>query len=120
MTMEEEKIQKWIKKNKKKLIISGCGIILSVVAYKYRDEITNFTLKLFNGFNNINIEKMTTSNIVIYNQESIRSINVNEHIRNLPKGFHPSLEQLNLAKNRGILLTDSQTFVSGHIRCYNT
>ena len=120
MVMEETKIKRWIKKNKKKLIISGCGIVLGVVAYKYQDGITNFTLKLFNCCNYTNIEKTTPTNIIIYNQKDIKSINVNEHIRNLPTGFHPSLEQLKLAKNRGIVLSDSQTFVSGYIKCYNT
>lgn len=116
-------------KEHKKEIAIGAIILLSVVTavliVKNRDAI-------YSTMRSSKIEGILTNNIDIRNragslisesvEKSITSnlglsdINVREHIRNLPEGWHPSVSKLELAEKCGYILDEHQTLVNAYTR----
>ena len=51
-------------------------------------------------------------------EESIKVIDIEPFLRNLPKGNHPSAEKIASALEHGFLLDENQTWVDKHTRTY--
>jgi len=72
--METMKVRKWIKKNKRKIVLASCVIISSALAYKYRGNIMSFTYKLLDCGNYLKSKEIGASNIIVYSQETVKKV----------------------------------------------
>lgn len=137
-----DKIAKWIKANKKKVIVAGaCGIGI-IVCIKNKDSIINLfesskTLIEDVTQNPINktpvkgesflpkLEKViieTTTyevNNITTNNTTQKIIEVNQHLRKLPTGRQASLIKIEEAKKYGYELKAGQTLVNSYVKGKN-
>ena len=121
--MKEKKFSNWVKKHKTKLLIAG-GVIVTTVGTVLLidnwDSVKSLIVKEVNNVpaGSLNI-KSEVSNVAIATGEPvIKIIDVREHLRNLPNGYHPSAQKVAKAVELGIELDANQTIVSAHPRCY--
>ncbi len=117
-----------VKEHKKEIVI-GAAIVVSVVvavlvvknraAFKSTikssgiEEILTNSLETRNSTCSLiseSVEKSVTSNLAISN------INVREHVRNLPEGWHPSTSKVELAAKCGYTLEGHQTLVNAYTK----
>lgn len=115
------------KENKWEIAI-GAGLVISVVAvglvYKNKtalksaiqssriEEVLPNSLEIRNVSVPL-ISDAASKNVV----DNLPVINVKEHIRNLPEGWRPSINKVELAAKNGYLLKRHQTWVN-HIQRY--
>ena len=133
--MEEcKKLVQWIKDHKKQLIIAGISVgtlILIILRIKSRATINavwdslkgvvkNLTAKATENVASVITESTPTSvsekeSAVASNSETI-PYEVSRHIRNLPDGWHASLEKVEEALKNNIVLMDGQTWVKNYVK----
>ena len=125
---------RWIMEHKKELIIAGFSIgalIGIVLGIKNRDEILALwnslwkivkqpTVKVAETVTNVTsdipqepIKEVVTA--VASNSDSL-PFEVRMHIRNLPDGWHASLEKIEEALKNNIILMEGQTWVKPYIK----
>ena len=121
--MRENKLKSWIKAHKSELIFAGSIIITTVGAIllvKKGDSVKKIVVKQMKMSSSQSLEDIdktpTISDVIC--TPTIKTIDVREHLRNLPNGYHPSALKLTEASDLGIELLENQTIVSSHSRCY--
>lgn len=138
-SMNKEKIKRFVLEHKTEICIFGGTIIaigLGYFGYKYIPKI-----KVGKVTSNSKTSRQITETVakkvpckelcgnlvdemlvpIVTDDTSapvIKIIDVREHLRNLPTGYHPSKLKLTEALNMGVELLDNQTIVSSHTRCY--
>lgn len=55
---------------------------------------------------------------VNFQKSLVKIVDVREHLRNLPEGYHPSIKKMLEAEESGVKLSEHQTLVSAHSRYY--
>lgn len=135
MVRNEEQIddRTWWQRNKKKVlgcVITGITVVVGILLFKYRNEVSSWVEDLFTPdefCNTLPKSSVTpvieTPPIVVEPKEMTRMIVkdgeeqlVYMHLRNLPEGWTPSVEKLVLAEELGIDLKDGQTWVAEYIK----
>ncbi len=134
MDNEKKSLMDWIKEHKKELILAGVSItalILAILGIKNREEIEEAWSTLIQIVNqkpvNLQTSKNTPVSEIKVKTEALTNTaekniipltkaphDVNEHIRNLPKGYKASTEKLALAAERGLELMPGQTLVDAY------
>ena len=121
--MKEKKFSNWFKKHKTKLLVAG-GVIVTTVGTVLLidnwDLVKGFIVKEVKNVpaKSLDIKPDVTNTTVVDSEPVIRIIDVREHLRNLPCGYHPSAQKVAKAVELGIELDANQTIVSAHPRCY--
>lgn len=118
--MKANKFTMWVKAHKKELLIVGgvaATAVGTILLIENQDVIKSFLSEemkksLPNSFYKPQITHP------IENEPIVKIIDVREHLRNLPQGHHPSTNKLTEAARGGIKLSENQTLVSAHLRCY--
>lgn len=117
------------KKHKKEIAIGAAIVISAMVAIIVFKNKSIFKPEL----KSLGVEEILSNNVIVQNSavpvvtESIeisvpsclsngRVIDVREHIRNLPKGWHPSTSKVELAAKYGYSLEEHQTWVNAHTK----
>lgn len=133
MREQKSKFIKWVKEHKKELILAGVSLAAIILAIRNRDSITMLWEYLKKSIEKPqtkippnsygDMEKITvfpTAPMVSIPEAHLETtkipVNVREHIRNLPNGYHPSPEKIAEAIERDILLNPNQTLVKSYIR----
>ena len=125
---QEAKVQRWLKKHKKEILAAGISVIAItglILCVKNKDAVLEF-LKRFeadakcapSGINTLRVENViagSTENVRMYTSPTIPH-NVEQHIRNLTKGWHHSAEKAAQAKALGIDLLPNQTIVDPYTK----
>ncbi|MFJ5792699.1 hypothetical protein ACIP9G_21800 [Lysinibacillus sp. NPDC093197] len=107
-------------KEHKKEIIIGTAIVFSVMGtilvVKNRAIIKPFIKSSLIG--KVSTKSIETNNNVspLVSEPIDYTINVREHIRNLPKGWNPSSNKVELASKYGYLLEENQTWVNAYTK----
>jgi hypothetical protein len=100
------------KENKKEIVI-GTAIVFSVMGtilvVKNRAVIKS-------SIKSSLVEEVLTKSIETKNNVSPNTINVREHIRNLPDGWNPSINKVELASKYGYSLEGHQTWVNAYTK----
>ena len=122
---EQKESISWVCKHKKQIIIAGISIgtiIVFVLAIKNRHIIKScITLEKAIEKPTVEAVKIKTvkticpviKNVIsvpVQHHETI-PFDVRKHIRNLPKGWHASLDKISTALENGFELADGQTWV---------
>ena len=124
---QEKNKDGWFHKHKKALLIAGASVVAvagtvlvvknwEVIEGLLTDRITKGEMPQVHTSEKkfpVLLEEAETS-ISSYS----KTIDIREHIRQLPKGQHASAQKIVEATEAGILLGESQTFVSAHSRSY--
>ncbi len=121
--MRENKLKSWIKAHKFKLIFAGSIIITTVGAIllvKNGDSVKKIVVKQMKMSSSQSLEAIDKTPTIpdVICTPTMKTIDVREHLRNLPNGYHPSALKLTEASDLGIELLENQTIVSSHSRCY--
>ena len=125
-----EKIKNWVKAHKKELLISGAiTIVGGIIIINNKETILkwfeNGIPKMVTSHRPKNVAACSASKIAeTVVEESIQNASpatrtpfkVSEHVRNLPKGWHPSKEKVAYALANGYTLGENQTFVRGYTK----
>lgn len=136
MREQKSKFIKWVKEHKKELILAGVSLTAIILAIRNRDSITMLWEYLKKSIEKpqtkippnsySDMEKITvfpTTPIVSIPEVHLETtkipVNVCEHIRNLPDGYHPSPEKIAEALKQNIFLKPNQTLVKSHVRELN-
>ena len=120
--MRENNLKNWVKNHKSDLIYIGSVVIVSIGTFLLIGKL-NAAKKSVPL--NVSIKPIKTVcsckefiNVSDLEEKALKSINVREHLRNLPNGHHPSLQKITEATTLGLDLLENQTIVSAHVRCY--
>ncbi|MCM1023274.1 MAG: hypothetical protein NC395_04365 [Prevotella sp.] len=133
MREQKSKFIKWVKEHKNELILVGVSLTAIILAIRNRDSITMLWEYLKRSIEKpqtkippnsyADMEKITVLPIAptvsipkIHLETTKIPVNVCEHIRNLPNGYHPSPAKIAEAIERDITLKPNQTLVKSHIR----
>ena len=120
--MKENKLKSWVINHKLHLICIGSIVIVSVGTFLFIGSLNaakksvplNVSMEsikaVYSGKEFINVSELE--------EKTLKAIDVREHLRNLPKGYHPSLKKISEAATLGLDLSENQTIVSSHVRCY--
>ncbi len=97
--MKEKKFSNWVKKHKTKLLIAGGVIVTTVGTVLLIDNWDSVKSLIVKEVNNVPAGslhiKSEVSNVAIAAGEPvIKIIDVREHLRNLPNGYHPSAQKV--------------------------
>lgn len=120
--MEKKKtFLSWVKEHKTELIIIAVTAAGTVLTIKKWDNIKG----LFSSEELKKLAKLqrnSTVDSVLPTSEPrkvlVQLVNVREHVRNLPHGYHASQSKILEATERGIELAENQTIISAHPRYY--
>lgn len=136
---DKKTIFEWLKAHKKELAIAGAsiaGVIITIIAIKNRAELKKYWDELQTAISKLSENKQSkiivnscdTTNMKTLS-EAVDSVelpvavplnhitankmafDVQKHIRNLPQGYHPSLEKIETALENGVELAPNQTWV---------
>ena len=121
--MKKNKFINWVKTHKTKtLIVSGIVVttIGTILLVGNRKSIKDFIVKEVTNMADKPLKILPTdSNIPTINSEqNLKIIDVREHLRNLPKGYHPSSQKILEAVKLGVDLEDNKTIISAYKRRY--
>ena len=116
---EKNKIKDFLQKHKRVICVTGCTIItLCCATLLLEHKKTNY-ICVSNNINPMTEKTIAPSTeMLVENMNSVKVVDVREHIRHLPQGYYPSIKKIEEAAKQGIQLTDNQTIVSAHSRCY--
>lgn len=121
--MKENKFTAWVKTHKIELFIAGGAVLTTVGAILLVDNWESVK-GLFQVESEItptipfNVATRVSTVPAVESEPILRIIDVRKHLRNLPKGQHPSVWKIYEAAESGIELSENQTIVSAHPRCY--
>lgn len=120
--MKVNKFTTWVKTHKSELIITGSIVatIGTVFLIDNWESVIGSTFVCQKTRSTRTIEVVSENPVipVMTGAPAIKTINVKEHLRNLPHGRHPSMQKVKEAMNSGIELLENQTIISAHSRCY--
>lgn len=121
--MKENKITVWVKAHKTELIIASGAVLTTVGAILLVDNWESvkglFQAKTkITPSRSLNVVTEVPTIPTVESEPILRIIDVREHLRNLPRGHHPSVLKIAEAAESGIELAENQTIVSAHPRCY--
>ena len=116
---EDNRFKKFVKQHKEEIIIAGVTITAVVGAVLIAK---NFDV-LKKAVNPVStpmvIPKAAPTEVaIVKNEPTLKIIDVREHLRTLPTGYHASAHKIQEAAENGIALATNQTLVSSHPRCY--
>lgn len=123
MKDEKQTFIQWVKAHKKELIIAGISvssIICLIVGIKKREAILDLWKSLQEQLHSCSAVPLDNSNdkfceakIIEFplKKDSVASIEVREHVRNLPDGWNASMGKILSAKEHGYQLEPGQTWV---------
>lgn len=122
MLTKENKFTTWIDSHKEELIIVSSIAITAIGAILVADNWEFVKGAVCGTPKAMKFTALKTSNqntiIAIKSEQVFKSTSVKEHLRNLPKGHHPSAWKIAAATESGIELAENQTMVSAHMRRY--
>ncbi|MGN0490020.1 MAG: hypothetical protein ACI4HN_10650 [Ruminococcus sp.] len=112
---EEKCFKRLVKQHKKEIIVASVTIITVAGAVLLAKNIAvqNKAVKPLPG--PTVKPKVDTVEVA---EPMLRIINVREHLRKLPNGYHASAHKIQVATENGISLATNQTLVSSYRRCY--
>lgn len=109
----------WIKEHKTELVVAGTVILAVTIGGVYLLNHANTTKAIISKLPADSLDSLPHSHGNDINKDAIEKLcTVKEHIRNLPAGRHPSPEKIASAAEKGILITNSQTYVTSYERRY--
>lgn len=116
---EENRFKKFIRKHKEELIIAGVSItaVVGGVLLAKNHDVLKETIKPVSKPTVIP-KSIPTEAVVITKEPMLKIIDIKEHLRTLPTGYHASAHKIQEAAESGIALATNQTLVSSHLRCY--
>ncbi len=115
----KNRFKNFVKRHKEEIIIAGIAItagVGGVLLAKNLDALKE-TIKPISTPTVIP-KSIPTEAVVITKKPMLKIIDVKEHLRTLPTGYHASAHKIQEAAENGIALATNQTFVSSHSRCY--
>lgn len=121
--MKENKFTAWVKSHKTELLIIGGVVVTTIGAILLLDNFDGTNDLISSDENTVSYPPLEVMNempaISVVESDPIFKIgDVRQHLRNLPYGYHPSVEKIAEAAELGIELAEHQTIVTSHPRCY--
>lgn len=119
MLTQKSKFER-LKEHKTELMIAGTSILAIALGSTYLLSQVNTAKIKISKFPTNSLDTIPSShrddNI---NKDVIKKMcTVKEHIRNLPAGHHPAPEKIASAAEKGIYITNHQTYVASYERQY--
>ena len=120
--MSKHNITSWVQKHKSKLLIMGGFVVASVGAILIINSMNVGKEPIFPDTTKAHEKPLgilyPSARIAVSEcNPHLKTVNVREHLRNLPKGQFPSEKKIAEAAKSGLELI-GQTIVSEHSRCY--
>lgn len=123
----------WANDHKREIFVAGVGIVVAVLCFKNRARIKGAFISLFKGpathviaSSPVDIQAATETAKEVVSQATVSGvksaqaaanpIEVSKHIRNLPKGWSPSMEKVRTAAENGFNLQARQTWVDNYVK----
>lgn len=131
---ERNRLIKWIKKNRKKLIAAGIGVgtlVLLILGIRNKDAIKTLwdSLRGTSGHSSTEATEAVVKVVSEISQKSIQEsistaastsksipFEVSRHVRTLPEGWHASPEKVAKALENHIILKEGQTWVNSYVK----
>lgn len=121
--MKENKFTAWVKAHKTEMYIAG-GILLTTVGtilfVNNWESIKGVVVRETRTIPTLPLNETSEVSAIpaVESEPILKIVDVKEHRRTLPLGYHPSSAKLAEAEKNGIELAENQTIVSAHPRCY--
>ena len=116
---EENRFKKYVKQHKEEIIMAGVTItaVIGAVFLVKNIETLNKSVRP-SSIPMANPKTAPMKVATITDEPMLKTIDVREHLRTLPNGYHASAHKIKEAAENGIALATNQTLVSSHPRHY--
>lgn len=116
---EENRFRKFLKQHKQEFVVVGVTIttvVGTVLLVKNLEILKGMAIPP--SAVTVKPQAMPVEVTKITKEPMLKIIDVQAHLRNLPKGYHASTYKMQEAAENGIALSANQTWVSAYPRCY--
>jgi len=116
---EENRFKKYVKQHKEEIIMAGVTItaVVGAVFLVKNIETLDKAVRL-SSTPTVKPKTVPMKVATITDEPILKTIDVREHLRTLPNGYHASAHKIKEAAENGIVLATNQTLVSSHPRHY--